>query len=154
MNEVRYWMVKQMAHQALDHPRGSKFDYCNLGYVVAGAMLERVGHATWEELIDERIFKPLDLKSAGFGPQASLGKVDAPLAHILVNGRPSAVLPGPNGDNPLILGPAGTIHMSVLDFAKWVAWNAGEGKRSPYLVSAETLKKIHTAFVSTGARDD
>src|SRR6202012_4353378 len=71
----------------------------------------------------------------------------------LVDGKAKAMLAGPNGDNPVILGPAGTIHMSVLDFAKWVAWNAGEGKRGPALVSPETLKKLHTPFVSTGARE-
>ena len=153
MDQVRYWMVKETAPQPLDHARGSKFDYSNLGYVIAGAMLERVGHESWEELVEARIFKPMDLKTAGFGPQASLGEVDAPLGHALVNGKAEAMLAGPNGDNPLILGPAGTIHMSVLDFAKWVAWNAGEGKRGPNLVSAEVLKKIHTPFVSTGSRE-
>jgi CubicO group peptidase (beta-lactamase class C family) len=153
MDQVRYWMVKETAPQPLDHARGSKFDYSNLGYVIAGAMLERVGHESWEELVEARIFKPMDLKTAGFGPQARLGEVDAPLGHALVNGKAEAMLAGPNGDNPLILGPAGTIHMSVLDFAKWVAWNAGEGKRGPDLVSAEVLKKIHTPFVSTGSRE-
>jgi hypothetical protein len=68
----------------------------------------------------------MDLNSADFGPQASLGKTDAPLGHLMVDGKPKAMLAGPNGDNPLILGPAGTMHMSVLDFAKWVAWHAGE----------------------------
>lgn len=153
MNDVRYWMVKETAPKPLDHTRGSRFDYCNLGYVIAGAMLERLGKESWEELVEARIFRPMDLKTAGFGPQASLGKVDAPLGHILVDGKAKAMLAGPNGDNPLILGPAGTIHMSVLDFARWVAWNAGEGKRGPGLVSAEVLKKMHTPFVSTGARD-
>jgi CubicO group peptidase (beta-lactamase class C family) len=153
MNEVRYWMVKETAAKPLDHARGSRFDYSNLGYVIAGAMLERVGHESWEELVEARIFKPMDLKTAGFGPQSSLGKVDAPLGHIIVKGKASAMLAGPNGDNPLILGPAGTIHMSVLDFAKWVSWNAGEGKHGPDLVSAEVLKKIYTPFISTGARE-
>jgi CubicO group peptidase (beta-lactamase class C family) len=154
MNDVRYWMVKETAGKELDHPRGSRFDYCNLCYVIAGAMLERTGKTTWEELVEARIFRPLDLKTAGFGPQASLGLVDQPLGHRIVNGKPEGMLAGPNGDNPIILGPAGTIHMSVLDFAKWVAWNAGEGKRGPALVSAETLKKLHTPFVSTGERKD
>ena len=103
--------------------------------------------------MEERIIKPMDLKTAGFGPPASLGRVDAPLGHILVNGKIKAMPAGPNGDNPLILGPAGTIHLSVLDFAKWVAWNAGEGKRGPTLVSAEILKKIHTPVISTGVRE-
>jgi CubicO group peptidase (beta-lactamase class C family) len=154
MDDVRYWMVKQLASKPLDHPRGSKFDYCNLGYIMAGAMLERIGQKTWEELIEERIIKPFGLKTAGFGPQSSLGKVDAPLGHSLVDGNPKAMLAGPNGDNPLILGPAGTMHMSVLDFAKWVAWQAGEGKRPPALVSPEILKKLRTPVISTGVRDN
>ncbi len=153
MDVVRYWIVKDTAPKPLDHARGSKFDYSNLGYVIAGAMVERVGKESWEELVEARIFKPLHLKTAGFGPQSSLGKVDAPLGHTLVNGKATAMLAGPNGDNPVIIGPAGTIHMSVMDFATWVAWHAGEGKRGPALVSAETLKKMHTPFVSTGSRE-
>jgi CubicO group peptidase (beta-lactamase class C family) len=154
MDEVRYWMVKETAPKALAHPRGSQFDYSNLGYIIAGAMLERVGGKTWEELVEERIIEPLNLKTAGFGPQASLGKVDAPLGHELVNGKPKAMLAGPNGDSPLIVGPAGTMHMSVLDFAKWVAWNAAEGKNPPALVSPATVRKLHTPVIKTGARDD
>ena len=42
MDEVRYWMVKETAPKSLDHARGSKFDYCNLGYTIAGSMLERI----------------------------------------------------------------------------------------------------------------
>src|SRR6266481_7518302 len=41
MDEVRYWMVKGIAPKPLDHARGSKFDYSNLGYIIAGAILER-----------------------------------------------------------------------------------------------------------------
>ena len=47
-------------------------------------------------------------------------------------------------DLPASLGPAGLAHMSIRDFAKWAAWNAGEGKRGPQLVKPETLQKIHT----------
>ena len=38
MDEVRYWMVKETAPKPLDHARGSKFDYSNLGYTIAGAV--------------------------------------------------------------------------------------------------------------------
>jgi len=66
MDEVRYWMVKETASKPLDHPRGSKFEYSNLGYVIAGAVLERMSGKTWEELVREQIVEPLELKSAGF----------------------------------------------------------------------------------------
>ncbi|MFY9984605.1 MAG: serine hydrolase domain-containing protein [Chthoniobacterales bacterium] len=154
MDEVRYWMLKETAPKPLDHPRGSKFSYSNLGYTLAGVILERLSGKTWEELVEEKIFEPMGLTTAGFGPQASLGKVDSTLGHFIVDGKAKAMLAGPNGDNPLILGPAGTIHMSVLDFAKWAAWQAGEGKRPPALVSPEILKKIHTPVIDTGVRED
>ncbi|MBV9877354.1 MAG: beta-lactamase family protein [Verrucomicrobia bacterium] len=154
MDEVRYWMLKETAPRPLDHPRGTKFSYSNLGYTFAGAVLERLSGKTWEELVQEKIIEPMGLKTAGFGPQASLGKVDQPLGHAIVDGKPKPMLAGPNGDNPLIIGPAGTMHMSVLDFAKWVAWHAGEGKHGPALVSADTLKKLHTPVIAVGERKD
>ncbi len=39
--------------------------------------------------------------------------------------------------------------MSILDFARWAGWNAGEGKREPQLVRPETLRKLHTPVTST-----
>jgi CubicO group peptidase (beta-lactamase class C family) len=119
-----------------------------MGYTVVGAMIERVSGKTWDEGITERIFKPLNLETAGLGPQASLGRMDAPLGHALVQGKVKVFLAGPNGDNPPIIGPAGISHMSILDFARWAGWNAGEGKRSPKLVRPETLRKLHTPVTS------
>jgi CubicO group peptidase (beta-lactamase class C family) len=154
MDDVRYWMLKETAPKPLDHSRGSKFSYSNLGYTLAGAIVERLSGKTWEELVEAKIFEAMGLATAGFGPQASLGKVDATLGHFLIDGKPKAMLAGPNGDNPLIIGPAGTINMSVLDFAKWGAWQAGEGKRLPALVSPAILKKLHTPVIDTGVRED
>ncbi|MGA7578473.1 MAG: serine hydrolase domain-containing protein [Desulfobaccales bacterium] len=148
LDEMRYWLVRQWSKQPLAAKPGAKFAYANMNYIVAGAMLERVTGKTWEELITERIFKPLGLETAGLGAQSSMGRVDAPLGHVKINGKLKAFLAGPNGDNPPILGPAGTAHMSVLDFATWAGWNAGEGKRGPALVRPETLRKLHTAVIA------
>ena len=125
-----------------------------MNYVIAGAILERVGGKTWEELITERVFTPLALKSAGLGPQPTLGRIDAPLGHDVIDGKTKAFLAGPNGDNPLIIGPAGTAHMSMLDFARWAGWNAGQGKRGPPLVKPETLKKLHEPVITMPDKKD
>ncbi len=45
------------------------------------------------------------------------------------------------------------MHMSVLDFAKWVSWHAAEGKRPPALVSPDTVRKLHTPVIATGQRE-
>ncbi len=147
LNDLRYWLLGQFVKQPLAIKPGTRFAYANMNYVIVGAMLERVSGKTWEELLTERVFLPLQLGTAGFGPQATLGRVDAPLGHQMVGGQLKAMLAGPNGDNPPILGPAGTAHMSVLDVARWAGWNAGEGKRGPALVRPTTLKKLHTPVV-------
>lgn len=147
LDQLRYWLVQQWCKKPLAAEPGEKFAYSNMGYTLAGAMIEQVNDKTWDELITERIFKPLDLQSAGLGCQASLGTVDAPLGHSLREGKPRAHLPGPNCDNPPILGPAGIAHMSILDFARWAGWNAGNGTREPFLVRSKTLEKLHTPVI-------
>ena len=154
LDEIRYWLVRQWSKQPLASEPGTTFAYANMNYVIVGAMIERVGGKTWEELITERVFAPLGLRSAGLGPQATLGKIDAPLGHVVIDGKPKAFLAGPNGDNPPVLGPAGIAHMSVLDFARWAGWNAGEGKRGPKLVQPETLKKLHTPVIAMPEKKD
>ena len=148
LNDLRYWLLGQFVKQPLAIKPGTRFAYANMNYLIVGAMLERVSGKTWEELLTERVFLPLELGTAGFGPQATLGRIDAPLGHQVVGGQLKAMLAGPNGDNPPILGPAGTAHMSVLDFARWAGWNAGEGKRGPALVRPTTLNKLHTPVVA------
>lgn len=148
LDELRYFLLREWSTLPLEAPPGSRFAYSNMGYTIVGAMIERAGGKTWDELITERVFQPLGLKTAGLGPQSSLGRVDAPLGHVVVDGKIKAFLAGPNGDNPAVIGPAGIAHMSVLDFARWAGWNAGEGRRGPHLVSPDTLKKLHTPVVS------
>lgn len=148
LDEQRYWLLKQAVMAPLAADPGKTFAYSNLGYTLVGAIAERLGGKSWEELIVEKVFVPLGLNTAGLGPQSSMGKVDAPLGHKLVDGKLHAMLAGPAGDNPPLLGPAGTAHMSVGDFATWGSWMAGQGKRGPQLIKPATFKKLITPVIS------
>ena len=155
LDGMRLTLVTRLVPQPLRAAPGERFEYSNLGYTLAGAMMERVTGKTWEELVVARIFEPLKMTSAGFGPQSSLGKVDAPLGHRPdKDGKTMAFLAGPWGDNPPIIGPAGTAHMSVLDFATWAAWNAAEGRYGPLLAKPETIRKMHTKVVDMPPKPD
>jgi CubicO group peptidase (beta-lactamase class C family) len=155
LDGIRQTLVGKLVAQPLRTPPGVRFEYSNLGYTLAGAMMERVTGQTWEELMVARIFNPLKMTTAGFGAQSTLGRIDAPLGHALdENGHIKAFLAGPWGDNPLVIGPAGTAHMSVIDFATWAAWNAGEGRYGPPLVKPETLRKLHAKVVDMPPRPD
>ncbi len=147
--ELRMWVIERaLALPAAGKP-GEKFAYSNLGYIVAGAMIERAAGSTWEELMHEMLFEPMGLKTAGIGPQASAGLVDAPLPHFIENGETLSIVGGPSSDIPAVMGSAGTVHMSPRDFAKWGSWNATMGKSQAGLLTTETIRKLHTPQIPT-----
>lgn len=148
--DLRLDAINRWKDNAPRVPDGSPFQYANFGYLIAGAMLEEVSGKPWERLVEERIYAPLGLSTAGFGPQASFGKYDAAIGHSVDDkGIVTPMTWGPAADVPAVMGPAGNAHMSVLDFARWVGWNAGAGKRAPHIVSPETLAEIHRPHVRT-----
>jgi CubicO group peptidase (beta-lactamase class C family) len=121
------------------YPPGSKFEYSNCGYTVAGHVAEKAGKATWEVLIKRHVFDPLGMKSAGFGAPGDAAKLDQPWPHDS-NGK--AVRPGPGADNPEVIGPAGRVHCSLGDWAKFVrdTMRGAEGKDG--LLPAAAYKKL------------
>jgi CubicO group peptidase (beta-lactamase class C family) len=97
---------------------GTAYLYSNLGYVVAGVVAEKLGGGLWEKVIEERLFKPLGMKM-GFGGTGTLGQEDQPWPH----GSDGQPMPrnGPEMDNPPELGPAGTCHGALAEYAKFLA---------------------------------
>ena len=101
-------------------PRGA-YAYSNLGYLVAGAAAERAAGGEYEALLVAQVLAPLGVTTAGFGAAGAAGRDDQPLGHrtaLLV--RRTAVEPGPEADNPPVFSPAGRVHMSVGDYARFV----------------------------------
>lgn len=131
----RIYYAESMLNVDLEFKPGTKYAYSNNGFIVAGAMLEQVGGKSWEDLITERVFKPLRMDSAGFGGAASEGKEDQPWGHKSPR-RPQE--PGPQDDNPDVLGPAGTVHVSLNDLAKYVRMHATH-EIGPVLKKPETF---------------
>lgn len=115
--EQRLYLLRDVLSQTPEKPPGKEYDYSNVGYAVAGAMLEKVMDTPWEELMQKRVFKPLGMASAGFGSPGRLGEA--------VGHQPDkkgdlvAVPPGPSDDNPAAIGPAGTVHCNLEDWAKF-----------------------------------
>ena len=73
-----------IARKYLTMPPASKagdFAYSNLGFIIVGAIAEARTGKSWEDLIREQIFTPLGIKSAGFGPPGTPGKLDQPWGH-------------------------------------------------------------------------
>ena len=97
---------------------GEKYEYSNTGYAIAGAMAELATGESWESLMGSRLYGPLGITTGGFGAPGTPGTEDQPWGH---SRRGKPVEPGPRGDNPPAIGPAGTAHMSVGDWARFVS---------------------------------
>lgn len=95
----------------------SGYLYSNFGYLIAGHMAEKVTNEPWEELMQRYIFDPLHITTAGFGPPGSESLVDQPRGHSYSS--ENDWMPQYR-DNLPILGPAGTVHISISDWAKFI----------------------------------
>jgi CubicO group peptidase (beta-lactamase class C family) len=123
---------------------GSKFLYSNRSYAVAGAMAEKVANDSWENLMQKRIFQPLGMQSCGFGAMGSSGKIDQPWQHTLILFMHRKIEPGPQADNPPVIGPAGTVHCSVVDWGRFVTAHLRGEKGEPGILKPQTFKRLHT----------
>ena len=123
---------------------GAGYQYSNLGYAMAGAMLERTARNAWEELLNLQLFIPLGMNDCGFGGTGTPGRIDQPWSHH-VDGRP-ADRNGPTVDNVPALGPAGTVHCTLESWAEFIADHLRGARGEKASLAPETYKRLHTAL--------
>jgi CubicO group peptidase (beta-lactamase class C family) len=142
LGEQRIFALKTAAANKLDSHPGTKYLYSNLGYTIAGTIAERVSGKQWENLIQDIVFVPLGMNSCGFGGTGTPGTIDQPWPHA-ENGKPRP-LNGPLVDNPEVMGPAGTVHCSIADWAKFITDQLRGERGAGALLKPETYRALHT----------
>jgi D-alanyl-D-alanine carboxypeptidase len=124
---------------------GTEFSYSNAGYVIAGAMLEQATGESWETLVMREVFVPLGIDDVGFGAPGSVSEIDQPRGHGsgMFGGLSSRT--GAQADNPPVLGPAGTVHIALADYALYlqVHIDGARGEDTSFL-SVESWRMLHT----------
>ena len=121
---------------------GTKSIYSNQGYATVGLMLETLAEKPWEELMRIHIFEPLGMDSAGFRAPCSAFELDQPWGH---KGKKPASPDRVTGDNPDAIGPAGTVHLSIEDLAKFARYHLNQPTDS-ILKKAESFQKLNTTL--------
>lgn len=123
-----------------------KYAYSNAGYVVAGYMAERAAKRSWEELMRTLVFEPLELQSTGIGWPATEDRPNQPYGHL---GTPPNVRVSERGESIVegdvnYIGPAGNVHCSMEDFARFAAFHLQGLRGHDGLLKAATVRRLHT----------
>ncbi len=148
--EERRKMAKVMLAQPPKVPPGEYF-YSNCGYGIAGHMAETITGKPWEQLMRELVFEPLDIDSAGFGVPWVGEPVTDPWPH-KHDGTP--ISPGPMADNPPSIGPGGTVHASIRDWAKFVLEHMrGARGKDGLLLKSGSYARLHRGL-KTGSGNE
>jgi CubicO group peptidase (beta-lactamase class C family) len=108
-------LIDRWARRPLDFEPGSTFQYSNTGFVIAGAIVEKVSGETLPEFLRERIFAPLGMDSVTDIDQGSLTPDDATGYQRFGLGPPR---PAPKEGKGWLFA-AGPLAMTAEDLAKW-----------------------------------
>jgi CubicO group peptidase (beta-lactamase class C family) len=136
--EQRYSLLIGMMSRPPQSRPGSTYEYSNVGYALAGLMAEQATGQSWEVLMQRRLFDPLGMSSAGFGPPGRAGTVEQPWGHRAYGGEIRPI----KFDNPAPLGPAGIVHCSIPDWTKFVALHLAASRGKAKLLKLSTFRVL------------
>jgi len=102
-------------HKPLDFEPGTKWQYSNTNYVIAGVIVEKVSGEPLLQFLQEKVFASLNMKSVADTDKAKLGDTD-PTGYLRYALGPSR--PAPK-EGPGWLFAAGELAMSAEDLARW-----------------------------------
>jgi D-alanyl-D-alanine carboxypeptidase len=115
-------IMNQWAKKPLNFDPGTRWQYSNTGYVVAGAIFEKATGETLVGFLREKAFEPLGMRSAGECTDASAADAKAYTRYALGPARPVA------REASGWYFAAGELCMTPSDLAKWdIAFLARKG---------------------------
>ena len=124
---------------------GTRMSYSNPGYAVAAAVLEQVTGKPYEDVIRDRIFAPLGMRTSSF----VLSDQDDAL---LARGYDSPAGP-PVPFSQIYLRPAGNLHTSAAELGRFVQMLLNWGETSDQLViDPEYLSNMERPRTSLSSR--
>jgi D-alanyl-D-alanine carboxypeptidase len=108
-------ILDMWARKPLDFEPGTKWQYSNTNYVIAGVIVEKVARMPLLQFLQQRVFTPLGMNSVSDTDQAKLGDTD-PTGYLRYALGP--LRPAPK-EGKWWLFAAGELAMPAQDLAKW-----------------------------------
>ena len=145
---ARALIVAKMARSPQIIPVGTAFSYSNAAFYVAGRILEVVTGRVFEDIITDRIFRPLAMDHSTYWPEEAM-------VHSVAIGH----VPGPLGPQPVTtykaprsIAPASSVISSAIDQIRYAAFHIGDGTTptGDRVLKAETLRYMQSPLYPGG----
>ncbi len=130
--------LKATLQQPLADRPGNTVFYSNSGYILAGTLIEKVMGQPYEQLITEKLFRPLSMTSAGFGPPVKMDPNHQPFGHYGLF-RSSI-----SSDFPEYMAPTAAIHVSIEDWARFIILHVDRQAARKAGLTEASLQRLHT----------
>lgn len=115
--------------------------YQNLGYILAAHTAEKLTGLTWEELVMERIFKPLGMNNSIFTAAEMKAKGDFAVPYRR-KGKKELRTAFPDTG---IAGPANGIYTNAEDVTRWLRLHLSGGRvKGDRFIPEKIIKEMHT----------
>jgi CubicO group peptidase (beta-lactamase class C family) len=143
-------IVRCLRFLPLSRDLRQEFQYCNLGYLVAGYVVEALSGVPWEDFARGRLLEPLGMRRTNLTVEEMLADADHAAAYTRRGGVVAEV---PQRPVPAI-APAGAINSSAADMARWLLVQLAGGQLDGATVmSAATAKRQLTPHLLPGGEE-
>ena len=116
--------------------------YNNLGYALAGYVLQEITGQSWADLIRDTVFAPLELTDASISFD-EMQQTDNHVVPHLLDVR-TGMQPIPFFENFAPIAPAGAVNMNIVELANYALFQLGDGTfNGQRIVSPERLAEMH-----------
>jgi CubicO group peptidase (beta-lactamase class C family) len=130
-------IVRCLRFLPLSRDLRQEFQYCNLGYLVAGHVVETLSGVPWEDFARGRLFEPLGMRRTNLSVAQMLADDDHAAAYTRRNGVIAEV---PQRAIPA-MAPAGAINSSAADMARWLLAQLAGGQLDGVTVMSPATAK-------------
>ncbi|HMF57131.1 MAG TPA: serine hydrolase domain-containing protein, partial [Pyrinomonadaceae bacterium] len=132
---------------------GERFQYQNIMYTAAGEVVARAQNMTWEQMVMERIFKPLGMKSSNLTVAETERAADHSLGYDH-NSEINQTRRVPMRPIPAS-APAGAINSNARDMAEWLRFLlAGGMVNGRRLISERSFNELWTKQIAGALGED
>lgn len=141
-DERRAKFVKFLLQEAPSGPAGKEARYSNASYALLAFIAATVTKKQYTALMEELVFQPLDLQSAGWGRPWHPSRPNEPWLHLA---GPEGYVAEPDRERPpeqIFIG-AGGAHMSLRDLARFAQYELDARRGKDALLKPETSKRWH-----------